>query len=134
MSCGRLDSQNFFEAGVLPNSVPTRLCTSLRPSLRLIGNDDGVQFTPLSISKTTRAAASTVSTAVHRFEELIGGRPYLIEVAAVANDRWRACIVRIPGVPTALMPFYGPTPDEAAGRLRQWLTRAHELSGGIDRV
>jgi len=100
----------------------------------LIGNDDGVQFTPLSISKTTRAAASTVSTAVHRFEELIGGRPYLIEVAAVANDRWRACIVRIPGVPTALMPFYGPTPDEAAGRLRQWLTRAHELSGGIDRV
>jgi hypothetical protein len=119
---------------VLPDSVPTRLCTSLRPSLRLIGNDDGVQFTPLSISRTTRAAASTVSTAVHRFEELIGGHPYLIEVAAVANDRWRACIVRIPGVPNALMPFYGPTPGEAAGRLRQWLTRAHEPSGGIDRV
>jgi hypothetical protein len=75
-----------------------------------------------------------VSTAVHRFEELIGGRPYLIEVAAVANDRWRACIVRIPGVPTALMPFYGPTPDEAAGRLRQWLIRAHEPASGIDRV
>jgi hypothetical protein len=100
----------------------------------LIGNDDGVQFTPLSIFQTTRAAASTVSTAVHRFEELIGGHPYLIEVAAVASDRWRACIVRIPGVPTALMPFYGPTPDEAAGRLRQWLTRAHDPSGGIDRV
>ena len=42
------------------------------------------------------------------------------------SDRWRAYIVRIPGVPTALMPFYGPTPDEAAGHLRQWLTRAHE--------
>jgi hypothetical protein len=98
----------------------------------LIGNDADVQFTPLSLSKTTREAASTVSTAVHRFEELIGGHPYLIEVAAVANDRWRACIVRIPGVPTALMPFYGPTPDEAAGRLRQWLTRAHEpASSGI---
>jgi hypothetical protein len=99
----------------------------------LIGNDAGVQFTPLSISKQ-RATASTVSTAVHRFEELIGGHPYLIEVAAVANDRWRACIVRIPGVPTALMPFYGPTPGEAAGRLRQWLTRAYEPSGNLDRV
>ena len=73
-----------------------------------------------------------MSIAVHRFEELIGGHPYLIEVAAVANDRWRACIVRIPGGPSALMPFYGPTPDEAARRLRQWLTRAHEpRSGGM---
>jgi hypothetical protein len=50
----------------------------------------------------------------------------LIEVAAVARDRWRAYIVRIPGLPTALMPFYGPTPDEAANHLRQWLIRAHE--------
>ena len=76
-----------------------------------------------------------MSTAVHRFEELIGGHPYLIEVAAVASDRWRACIVRIPGVPTALMPFYGPTPDEAAGRLRQWLNRAHEhASTAVRRV
>jgi hypothetical protein len=24
------------------------------------------------------------------------------------------------------MPFYGPTPVEAAGLLRDWLTRAHE--------
>ena len=72
---------------------------------------------------------------VHRFEELIGGHPYLIEVAAVANDRWRARIVQIPEVPTALMPFYGPTPDEAASRLRQWLARAHEhASSGVPRV
>jgi hypothetical protein len=67
-----------------------------------------------------------VSTAVHRFQESIGGRPYLIEVASVAEDRWRAYIVRIPGLPTALMPFYGPTPDEAASHLRDWLTKAHE--------
>jgi hypothetical protein len=67
-----------------------------------------------------------VSIVVHRFEESIAGRQYLIEVAAVAQNRWRADIVRIPGVPTALMPFYGPTPDEAANRLRQWLTRAYE--------
>lgn len=76
-----------------------------------------------------------MSTAVHRFEELIGGHPYLIEVAEVAKNRWRACIARIPGVTTALMPFYGPTPDEAANQLRQWLTRAHErASSGVRRV
>ena len=56
---------------------------------------------------------------------MIAGRAYLIEVAAVTKDRWRAYIVRVPGVPTALMPFYGRTPDEAAYLLREWLTRAH---------
>ena len=58
-----------------------------------------------------------VTNVVHRFEQSIAGRPYLIEVANVSQDRWRAYIVRIPGVPTALMPFYGRTPDEAAGLL-----------------
>ena len=67
----------------------------------------------------------TVAGTVHRFEESIGGRAYLIEVASVAADRWRAYIVRVPGVPTALMPFYGRTPDEAAHLLSDWLTRAH---------
>jgi hypothetical protein len=66
-----------------------------------------------------------VTGAVHRFEECIAGRVYLIEVAAVTNDRWRAYIVRLPGVPTALMPFYGATPAEAASLLCDWLTRAH---------
>ena len=66
-----------------------------------------------------------MSIAVHRFEETIAGRDYLIEVAPVDTDRWRAYIVKAPGVPTALMPFYGPTPDEAAGQLKQWLTRAY---------
>jgi hypothetical protein len=61
----------------------------------------------------------------HRFEESIGGRSYTIEVAPVSRDRWRAYIVRIPGVPTALMPFYGPTPVEAARELSNWLTKAH---------
>ena len=66
-----------------------------------------------------------MTVAVHRFEESIAGRPYLIEFAAVSQDRWRAYIVRIPGVPTALMPFYGATPVEAARLLCDWLTRAH---------
>jgi len=71
-----------------------------------------------------------VTADVHRFEESIAGRPYLIEVAPVSKDRWRAHIVRIPGVPTALMPFYGPTPIEAARQLCDWLTRAHARASG----
>jgi len=67
-----------------------------------------------------------VTLAVHRFEESIGGRTYTIEVKAVDRDRWRAYIVRLPGVPTALMPFYGPTPADAAHELSKWLTKAHE--------
>jgi hypothetical protein len=69
-----------------------------------------------------------VATALHHYKESIGGRPYLIEVSAVSTDRWRACIVRTPGVPTALMPFYGATPEEAAQHLTAWLTRAHQRS------
>jgi hypothetical protein len=62
---------------------------------------------------------------VHHFEETIGGRPYQIEVMPVSN-RWRAQLRRNPGMPTAMMPFYGPTPDEAANQLGQWLTLAHK--------
>ena len=54
---------------------------------------------------------------VHHFEQTIGGRAYQIEVTPVSN-RWRAQLRRGPGVPTAMMPFYGQTPDEAARQLR----------------
>jgi len=67
----------------------------------------------------------TVSSNVHRFELFMQRTPYEIEVKNVDADRWRAYIVRIPGVPTALMPFYGRTPVEAAHLLCEWLTRAH---------
>jgi hypothetical protein len=76
-----------------------------------------------------------VITAVQHVEESIGGRPYLIEVGLVTKDRWRACIVRTPGVPTALMPFYGCTPEEAAAHLTEWLTRAyHRAANGTGSV
>ena len=64
-------------------------------------------------------------TPVHRFEETIGDRVYIIEAKAVDRHRWRAYIVRVPGVCTALMPFYGETPEAAAAQLRDWLMRAH---------
>ena len=83
-----------------------------------------------SSRKNARASHFTtrrilVPNVVHRFEESIAGRPYLIEVAAVSQDRWRACLVCVPGASTALMPFYGRTPNEAAGLLTAWLSRAH---------
>lgn len=62
---------------------------------------------------------------VHRFQETIGDRSYKIEVIAVGT-RWRAQLQRRPGMPTALMPFYGQTPDEAARQLANWLTLAHQ--------
>lgn len=61
---------------------------------------------------------------VHRFDKTIGGRAYEIEVTPVSN-RWRAQLRRLPGMPTAMMPFYGTTPDEAAGLLSDWLALAH---------
>jgi predicted RNase H-like HicB family nuclease len=62
----------------------------------------------------------------HRLERTIAGRSFVIEVTWVAEKRWRAHIVRIPGVPTAMMPFYGETADEAATNLSAWLDRAHQ--------
>jgi len=74
----------------------------------------------------TQLFSDTVATDVHRFRKSIAGQSYLIEATAVARDRWRAYIVRIPGAPTALMPFYGRTADEAATQLSDWLARAHQ--------
>jgi hypothetical protein len=69
------------------------------------------------------APTSTLVTAV-RITETVHGRPLVIEVAAVAKDRWRAQVARQPGAMTALMPFYGATPGEAAHHLAAWLERA----------
>jgi hypothetical protein len=80
------------------------------------------------------SASILVTNIVHRFEESIAGRPYLIEVAAVSPDRWRAYIVRVPGVRSALMPFYGRTPDDAAGRLTAWLNRAYQRARPVGSI
>jgi len=72
----------------------------------------------------------TANRDVRRFEEIINGREYLIEVSEVGIDRWRAQIARIPGGSAALMPFYGSTPDRPPRRqLSQWLIRAHRHAG-----
>jgi hypothetical protein len=73
-------------------------------------------------------AAIIMATGIHRFERIIGGHTYIIEAALVHADRWRAQIARRPGVPSALMPFYGTTPDEAALLLTRWLALAHRVA------
>jgi hypothetical protein len=83
---------------------------------------------PRSLESTTqhahaRLTQDKVVDAV-RFSETINGRPYVIEVSPVGRDRWRAQLARTPNGTTALMPFYGQTPDEAARRLAIWLARA----------
>jgi hypothetical protein len=69
-----------------------------------------------------------MATGTQRFEQEIGGRLYVIETSPVQADRWRAQIARRPGMPSALMPFYGTTPAEAASLLVRWLTRAHNVT------
>jgi hypothetical protein len=100
----------------------------LRDSLRLIANTDCVELQPASlppdIDTSGCVSRDSISVTVLRFDETIGGRAYHIEVMPVSN-RWRAQLCRTPGLPTAMMPFYGATPDEAARLLAKWLTLAH---------
>ena len=63
-----------------------------------------------------------------RFERAINDRRYVIEATLVDPDRWRAYLVGVPGGPTALMPFYGETPEQAVERLADWLALAHRSS------
>jgi hypothetical protein len=115
-------ARKFFCGDRIPKSARAALCTPFRASLRLIAGNARVKCVRLP---GHNASCRTVTNAVHRFAQSIAGRDYLIEVKAVSEDRWRAYIVRRPGLPNALMPFYGPTPAEAAKLLGDWLTRAH---------
>ena len=67
------------------------------------------------------------TTSAVRFERHIAGHDYVIEASPVSVGRWRAQIARRPGVPSALMPFYGETADEAAFMLVRWLSLAHRV-------
>jgi hypothetical protein len=68
-------------------------------------------------------------TPLRRFQHTIAGRVYNIEASLVGDRRWRAQISRRPGMPNALMPFYGQTADEAAEHLLAWLRRANGSQG-----
>jgi len=96
----------------------------LRAPFRLISCDACVK----SLTRSTPGTPAPVT--IHHFEETIAGRAFHIEVTPV-NDRWRAQLRRLPGMPTAMMPFYGPTPEEAARQLAAWLTLAHRRQASL---
>jgi hypothetical protein len=102
--------------------------TALRAAFRLIAAATRVRWSAVATvarrAAAVRPSRTITKVTVHRFEQTIGGRAYHIEVRAVSN-RWRAQLQRRPGTPTAMMPFYGQTPDEAARQLTDWLTLAH---------
>ena len=66
--------------------------------------------------------------AAQRFERAVNDRRYVIEATLVDPDRWRAYLVGVPGGPSALMPFYGETPEQAVECLIDWLALAHRSS------
>jgi hypothetical protein len=72
-----------------------------------------------------RFLAGQITVNVQRLKETINGREYQIEVSNVGLHKWRAQIRRTPGGSAAMMPFYGSTPDEAAGQLSRWLAIAN---------
>src|SRR5687767_7822319 len=107
----------------------TRLLHSVdAPSMLLSLEQHGrpARIPPRFQTSTTLALAT--GTHVHRFDEVINGREYRIEVSSVGLGQWRAQIARRPGGSAALMPFYGKTPDEAAQQLSRWLALAHGQS------
>ena len=111
----------YFFAQIARESARTCNRVHIRTSFRLIHFWKRVEFALLLISQFFKK----YPTVRHRFERIIAGRRYLIEVAQVDDKRWRANILKLPGVPAAMMPFYGTTPDEAATHLTDWLEGAH---------
>ena len=90
-----------------------------RLALRLIEKARSIESTLLLVDTTRRA----MSGSAQQYEEVIGGRTVRIEVSPVTGTplRWRAQLQRAAGGPSAMMPFYGQTPDEAVQSLSRWL-------------
>ena len=99
------------------------LWTGRRGFLRLIPLTNRLR----SFSFRFSALPDSIVT-VHRFEHTINGCTYLVEAMLVDPDRWRAYLISVPGGPTALMPFYGDTAEQAVRQLTDWLALAHSAT------
>jgi hypothetical protein len=111
---------NYFCAARAQTLPVAQAWCSLRARFRLRAIPPGLEFTLALAPHSLRRTQAVANIRIH---ETIHGRPYVIEVVSISRDRWRAQIARR-GATTALMPFYGPTPDDAARQLACWLTRA----------
>jgi hypothetical protein len=96
-----------------------RLWTDLRPFVRLSGAARSLEY------RRSPGIPDALTTTAQRFVQQINGRDYRIEVTQLGVHRWRAQVLNAYGGPTALMPFYDATPDEAVTRLSEWLSLAH---------
>ena len=121
--------QKYFFGGIRRESSPSRDSTPPSYFVSLVSRRTLRKISLLLVSLFflfTFLLSENYTDLRHRLERTIAGRSFVIEVTWVAENRWRAHIVRIPGVPTAMMPFYGETPDQAASNLSDWLDRAHQ--------
>ena len=108
-----------------PNKTPSLHCVDAASFFLSLERFRPAARIPRRSHNNSFAFHDRAATNVHRFEEVINGREYLIEVSSVGLGKWRAQIARVPGGSAALMPFYGKTPDEAAQHLSRWLALAH---------
>ena len=98
----------------------------LRVTLRLTNRDSALEFHGSPLYAIYHIDVEIVT--VHHFEETINGQHYAFEVTPAHGARWRAYLVSTTGGPTALMPFYGGTPQEAVANLVAWLSLAHRVA------
>ena len=122
MHCGYSDDINFLSSGTFQKLFNPEHSHYLRPffcsisSLESIESQSHIDLNFINY---------VIVVIVHRFEETINGQAYLIEVSPVDANTWRARLGRVSGATSSLMPFYGPTPNDAADHLKKWLRIAH---------
>ena len=111
---------------VLPFS--RSLCAQAGVSFDDANNDGIIDFDDLE-EAVKMAMRSLRANKFRSALTLLGVMIGVSTVMAMASivEGIRAQIVRTPGGSSALMPFYGVSPDEAAEHLSAWLTRAAQL-------
>ena len=100
----------------------------IRLSISCVSLNVGAASHAASLAPRLTIVTIRLRVNILKFQETIHGRSYVIEVRPVGQDRWRAQIARLPGATTALMPFYGATPEAAAQSLSVWLNQAGAFS------
>src|SRR3954467_3951748 len=91
--------EDFFSVRLRVNPHRPLDRSDIRTSFRLFEIAKSVDFSCSSFQ-----FSEYLNTVRHSFEKTVGGRCYLIEVAKVDDMRWRANILKLPGVPAAMMP------------------------------
>ena len=124
-TCGYTDTPA--RRRLLGNGIPAA-CELLTPPSRVPSLDRGARSRRMHSALQTRRRCHPVAVHAHVDAEIRTGnrRPPLRHRGVAGPDQPVAGPDRRrPGMPSALMPFYGSTADEAATQLVRWLTLAH---------